>query len=78
MSQLTRRLSQYWSKIQHTLFPWLEEELDPLTKKQQQLVMVRGLVRIEEYLPDCFGCEGRPQKTRAAIARSFVAKTGTI
>src|SRR5258708_4118744 len=45
MSQLTIRLSQYWSKIQGTLFPWLEEELDPLTKKQQQLITILELVR---------------------------------
>ena len=74
MSQLTQRLSQYWDKIQSSLFPWLEEELDPLTKKQQQLVYILELARIEEFLPDYFGCVGRPQKTRAAIARSYVAK----
>ncbi len=40
MSQLTATLSQYWSKIQETLFPQLEEQLDPLTEKQQQLVTI--------------------------------------
>ena len=51
MSKLTGTLSQYWAKIQGTLFPWLEEELDPLTEKQQQLVAILELVRIEEFLP---------------------------
>lgn len=74
MSQLTVRLSEYWNKIQGSLFSFLEEELDPLTEKQQQLVTTLEFVRIEQFLPDCFGCEGRPRKTRAAIARSFVAK----
>ena len=37
MSRLTTTLSHYWDKIQGSLFPWLGEELDPLTKKQQQL-----------------------------------------
>ena len=74
MSQLTTILSQYWSKIQGTLFPWLEEELDPLTEKQQQLVSILELVRIETYLLRYDGCEGRPQKSRSAIVRSFVAK----
>ena len=74
MSQFANRLSQYWNKIQGTLFPWLEEELDPLTGKQQQLVAILELVRIEKFLPCYDGCEGRPQKTRSAIARSFVAK----
>lgn len=74
MSQLTGRLSQYWNKIQGSLFSWLEEELDPLTEMQQKLITILELVRIEEFLPDTFGFEGRPPKTRAALARSFVAK----
>ncbi len=41
MSQLAATLSQYWSKIQETLFPQLEEQLDPLTEKQQQLVTTK-------------------------------------
>jgi len=75
MSRLTATLSCYWDKIQGSLFPWLLETLDPLTAKQQQLVEILELVRIEEFLPNFDGCEGRPRKTRAAIARSFVAKT---
>ena len=74
MSQLAKTLSHYWSKIQCSLFPWLEKELDPLTKKQQQLIAILELVRIEEFLPSLYGCEGRPRKTRSAIARSFIAK----
>lgn len=74
MGQLVDKLSQYWDRIQGSLFHWLEEELDPLTERQQQLVTILELVRIEQFLPDYRGCEGRPQKTRTAIARSFVAK----
>jgi hypothetical protein len=75
MSKLGQTLSQYWSRIQGTLFPQLEEELDPLTEKQQQLITILELVRIEKFIPDSRGYEGRPQKTRAAVARSFVSKT---
>jgi transposase len=74
MGQLVQSLSQFWNRIQGTLFPFLEEELDPLTEKQQQLVTILELVRIEQFLPDYRWYEGRPQKTRSAIARSFVAK----
>ena len=35
-------LSMYWLNIQGNLFPWLEEELGPLTEKQQQLVGESG------------------------------------
>jgi hypothetical protein len=75
MSKLGQTLSQYWSRIQGTLFPQLEEELDPLTEKQQQLITILELVRIEQFIPDYRGYEGRPRKTRVAVARSFVAKT---
>lgn len=74
MGQLLQRLSQYWDIIQGSLFPLLQEELDPLTEKQQQLVTILEIVRIEAFLPDYRGYEGRPQKTRSAIARSYVAK----
>jgi hypothetical protein len=46
MSKLGQTLSQYWSKIQGTLFPQLEEQLDSLTEKQQQLTTLFELVRI--------------------------------
>ncbi len=74
MGQLLGTLSQYWNKIQGSLFPWLEEELDPLTEKQRQLITILEVTRIEQLLPDTRWCEGRPPKTRSAIARSFVAK----
>jgi hypothetical protein len=51
MRQLGQKLSQYWNKIQYTLFPFLEEEWDPLTEKQQQLVAILEFVRIEQFLP---------------------------
>lgn len=75
MGKLGQTLSQYWTKIQGSLFPILEEELDPLTEKQQQLIEILELIRIEQYIPDSFGREGRPLKTRSAIARSYVAKS---
>jgi hypothetical protein len=50
MSQLLKRLSRNWLRIQDSLFPWLQEELGQLTEKQQQLVMILEVIRIEEYL----------------------------
>jgi hypothetical protein len=54
MGQLRKTLSQYWDRIQDSLFPWLEETLDPLTETQQQLVTILELVRIEQFLPNRF------------------------
>lgn len=75
MGQLARSLSQFWNRVQSSLFYWLEEELDPLTEKQQQLITILELIRIEEHVSNNFHwSEGRPQKCRLAIARSFIAK----
>ena len=74
MHTLTETVSQFWFNIQGSLFPYLEEVLDPLTEKQQQLTTVLEVIRIEQFIPDYRFYEGRPRKTRAAIARSFVAK----
>ncbi len=74
MSHLREGLSQSWLRIQGSLFPWLQEELGPLTIKQQQLVTTLELIRIEEHLSSYHGGVGRPRKDRAAIARAFVAK----
>jgi transposase len=74
MNHLREGLSQSWLRIQGSLFPWLQEELGPLTEKQQQFVMILELIRIEEHLNDYYDGMGRPPKSRAAIARAFIAK----
>ena len=71
---MLKNISQYWEKIQVGLFPFLREELHPLTEKQQQLVEILEVIKIERFVPDCFSARGRPAKGRAALARSFIAK----
>ena len=75
MSKLRDTLSQTWLNIQSSLFPWLSEELGPLTGKQQELVTTLEVVRIEEFIYSSQGFPGRPPQDRTAIARAFVAKT---
>jgi hypothetical protein len=75
MSRLRDTLSQTWFIVQTTLFPWLSEELGPLTEKQQELVTILELIRIEEFIYSSRGFPGRPPKDRTAIARAFVAKS---
>ena len=74
MNQLKETLSQYWLSIQGNLFPWLKEELGELTAKQELLIMVLEVLRIEEHIPSHFCLPGRPVSDRVAIARAFVAK----
>ena len=75
MNKLRDTLSQTWLNIQSSLFPWLSEELGPLTEKQQDLVTTLEVVRIEEFIYSSRGFPSRPPQDRTAIARAFVAKT---
>jgi len=73
--KLHKGLSRSWGRIQRSLFPWLEEELDPLTKTQQKFVMILEVIRIEEHLNEYHSfCRGRPPESRRSIARAFIAK----
>ena len=66
-------LSSMWERIQSDLFPFLEEELGELTAKQQKLVSVLEIIRIEEAIFHEYRT-GRRKSDRKAIARAFVAK----
>ena len=74
MNNLRELFAPHWRSLQTTLFPWLERDLGPLTEKQQQLVQVLEIIRIEDFIPSCFRLPGRPARDRACIARGFVAK----
>ena len=67
-------LSITWNHIQANLFPWLTEELGPLTDTHKQVITTLELVRIETLMRDWPGLPGRPLRDRAALARAFVAK----
>jgi len=71
---IVKTLSQYWLRIQSSLFPWLEEELGEVTEKEQKLVTTLELVGIERFTAFSHSLRGRPPKERAAVARAFVAK----
>ena len=71
---LTKALSQYWFRIQSSLFPWLEEELGEMTEKEQKLVTTLELIRVERFTVCSRSLRGRPPKERTAVARAFVAK----
>ena len=67
-------LSSIWERIQSNLFPFLEEELGPMTDKQQKLVSILEIIRIEDSITYTYKT-GRPPADRKAIARAFVAKS---
>jgi len=67
-------LSHVWDHIQTNLFPFLAEELGPLTESQRRLVAILELIRIEDFIPSRWWRLGRPPKDRVALAKGFVAK----
>ena len=67
-------LSRTWAHIQGNLFPWLTEELGPLTEAHKRVVMTLELACIEAFVQVWPGLPGRPPRDRAALARAFVAK----
>ena len=69
------RLSQFWSHLQHELFPFLREEdhleLSPALEK---VIRVLEFTEIDRFIPPSRGFVGRPPKDRVALARAFIAK----
>ena len=74
ISQAPLSLSSIWHHFQGHLFPWLQEELPALTRKQQQLIEVLEMAQLETHLPYSSQAPGRPLKSRESIARAFAAK----
>ena len=74
MTKLHTKLSRYWHQIQGNLFPWIQEELGPLSQKQKQLIMVLEVARIERFIQYSPFWPGRPESDRKSLARAFTAK----
>ena len=68
------KLSQFWTNVQLTLFPFMEERCGELSDKYKELISILELVRIEEFIPCTRFNLGRPCRHRAFIARAYVAK----
>lgn len=74
MTRLCETLSTYWTTIQTSLFPWLEEELGPMTDKLRRFVTILDVIKLEAHIPKPYWRRGRPTKDRVALARAFIAK----
>jgi hypothetical protein len=68
-------LSALWNSIQANLFPWLEEELGPLTEKQKQFAEVMEVLNPEPFLKQFQGVgKGRKPIGRLSLFKAFMAK----
>ena len=63
-----------WNHIQGSLFPWLREEIDPITEALGRLVTTLDVIGLEAFVPEPPRGPGRPPEDRRALARAFVAK----
>lgn len=63
-----------WNHIQGYLFPWLREEVDPITEALGRLVTTLDVIGLEAFVPEPPRGAGRPPDDRRALARAFVAK----
>ena len=63
-----------WNHIQGCLFPWLREEVDPMTEALGRLVTTLDMIGLEAFIPEPARGAGRPPEDRRSLARAFVAK----
>src|ERR1700722_4046438 len=63
-----------WNHIQGYLFPWLREEVDPITEALGRLVTTLDVVGLEAFVPEPPRVPGRPPEDRRGLARAFVPK----
>src|SRR3990172_10707134 len=69
------KIAEFWSRVQRSLFPHLEECLPEMTEVHRQVVLAVEVVGIEEHVtPGYLQWLGRKKKDRKPLARAFVAK----
>jgi len=73
MHSLLQQIGTFGRILQGRLFPALQEELGPLSDRQQQLVRTLALLQLDGFVAVHHG-PGRPPHDRASLARAFVAK----
>ncbi len=71
---LNSALSNVWNRSQSEHFQALSEEVGPLLENHKHLVQVLDLVEVERFVDTYWRGPGRPQQSRRALARAFIAK----
>src|SRR6202166_1241057 len=63
-----------WNHIQGSLFPWLREEVDPITEALGRLVTTLDVIGLEAFVSEPPRGRRRPPEDRRYLASAFVAK----
>src|SRR5271166_971426 len=62
-----------WNHIQGYLFPWLREEVDPITEALGRLVTTLDVIGLEAFVPEPPRGAGRPQSSASMSTGRCVA-----
>jgi len=69
-------LFDFWHIIQTELFPWLEQELDPLSEKEREFVQIISIIDLPGHTHEYrWRGIGRKKKSRLNMAKAFIAKS---
>lgn len=70
------RLSVLWVHISNTLFPWLTEQIGPLTQNHRDFIAACELAQLDIHMaPFRAGKMGRKKLPRIDFAKAFLAKS---
>ena len=61
MDEDAKRYCGGWINRQPELFPWLEEEIDPVTAKLERLIIILDTLGLEAFVAPPPGGRGRPR-----------------
>ena len=63
-----------WNHVQSSPFPWMREEVEPMTELLVRLITILDVTGIKAFVPEPPRGAGRPPEDRRGLARAFVAK----
>jgi hypothetical protein len=63
-----------WNHVQSCPFPWMREEVEPMTELLVRLIAILDVTGIKAFVPEPPRGAGRPPEDRRGLARAFVAK----
>jgi hypothetical protein len=70
------KLSHYWTSLQQSLFPDLENRLGTMSTKHYEVIITLDFLDIDKTVDTTIGekLKGRKKRERDALARAFIAK----
>jgi len=68
-------LLSIWNTVQHTLFPYFEEALEPFSEKEQKFIQAATLMNPQKYMSNYkWKGNGRKPEDRVSLLKAFIAE----